>query len=60
MIFWHKITKKYVLKATATEVSPMLSHIFQQSLDSGIVPTQWKHAYVSPVFKKGNKNDPKN
>ena len=34
----------YSLKATATEVSPMLTHIFQQSLDCGIVPTQWKHA----------------
>ena len=42
------------------EVSPMLTHIFQQSLDSGVVPTQWKHAYESPVFKKGSKTDPKN
>ena len=50
----------YVLKATATEVSPMLTHIFQQFLDSGVIPTQWKHAYVSPVFKKGSKTDPKN
>ena len=46
----------------ATETSPMLTHIFQQSLDSGIaiVPTQWKHAYVSSVFKKGSKTNPKN
>ena len=50
----------YALKATAAEVSPMLTHIFQQSLDSGIVPIQWKHVYVSPVFKKGSKSDPKN
>ena len=47
----------YALKATAAEVSPMLTHIFQQSLDSGIVPIQWKHAYVYPMFKKGNKSD---
>ena len=38
----------------------MLTHIFQQSLDSGVVPTQWKHAYVSPVFKNGSKTNPKN
>ena len=38
----------------------MLTHIFQQSLDSGVVPTQWKYAYVSLVFKKGSKTDPKN
>ena len=42
------------------EISPMLTHIFQQSLDSGVVPTHWKHAYISPVFKKGSKTDPKN
>ena len=30
----------------------MSTHIFQQSLDFDTVPTQWKHAYVTPVFKK--------
>ena len=32
----------------------MLTHIFQQSLDFGTVPTQWKHAYVTPELKKGS------
>ena len=50
----------YALKATATEVTPILTHIFQTSLESGTVPTPWKHAYVSPVFKKGDKANPKN
>ena len=53
----------YALKATTNEVSPMLTHIFQQSLDSDAVPTQWKdwkHAYVLLVFKKSSKIDPKN
>ena len=50
----------YALKATAAEISPMLTHIFQQSLDSGTVPTSWKHAYVTLVFKKGSISDPKN
>ena len=48
------------LKETATEVSPMLTHIFQQSLSTGMLPTQWKHAYVTPIFKKGAKTDPIN
>ena len=51
----------YLLQATAAEVSPikiMLTHIFQQSLDSGIVLTQWKHAYAQCT--KGSKSDPKN
>ena len=37
----------------------MLTHIFKQSLETGAVPFQWKHAYVSPIFKKGQKPDPK-
>ena len=42
----------YALKATATEVTPILTHIFQTSLESGTFPAPWKHAYVFPVFKK--------
>ena len=50
----------YALKATAIEISPILTHMFQQSLDSGDIPSDWKHAYVTPVYKKGRRNDPKN
>ena len=50
----------YALRATAAEISPMLTHIFQQSLSYSRLPTQWKHAYVTPVYKKGDKSDPKN
>ena len=50
----------YVLKATAAELSPILTHIFKQSLESGEVPLQWKHAYVTPIFKKGSKAQPGN
>ena len=42
----------FTLKATATEISPMLAHIFSQSLETGSVPSDWKRAYVTPIFKK--------
>ena len=29
--------------------------IFQNSLDSGNVPVNWKHANVTPLFKKGER-----
>ena len=50
----------YALTATSMEISPMLTHLFQQSLNSGILPTQWKHAYITPIHKKGDRTNPKN
>ena len=38
----------------------MLAHIFSQSLETGSVPSDCKHAYVTPIFKKGTKSDPRN
>ena len=32
-----------------------LKHIFQASTDSGMLPTQWKPAFVTPVHKGGDK-----
>jgi len=42
----------FTLKATATEISPMLAHIFSQSLEAGSIRSDWKYAYVTPIFKK--------
>ena len=49
-----------VLKETASEIAPMLTHLFQQSLNTGVIPPEWKQAYVTPIYKKGNKANPKN
>jgi len=37
-----------------------VSLIFQKSLDSGQLPSDWTKANVSPQFKKGNTSDPAN
>ena len=41
-----------LLKELHTEVAPILTTIFQRSLDTGIVPNDWKHAIITPALKK--------
>ena len=37
-----------------------LTKLFKLSLETGIVPQEWKEARVSPLFKKGKKDKPEN
>ena len=43
-------------KTLCDEVVDTLCTIFQASLDQGIIPQAWKKAYVSPIFKKGDRH----
>ena len=49
-----------VLRELADEVAPILSIIYQSSIDIGKVPSDWRDANVSPIYKKGNHYDPAN
>ena len=49
-----------VLKETAYEITPMLTHLFQQSLDTGDIPHDWRSARVTLIYKKGQRTDPQN
>ena len=44
-----------VLKELAADIAPVMTVIFQCTLDSGSVPTKWLSANISPIFKKGEK-----
>lgn len=50
----------WFLKEHAAEIAPILTNIFQDSIESGTVPSRWKSANVCGVFKKGRKSDPSN
>ena len=47
-------------KEAAEELAPVLTLIFQLSLDKGTVPDDGKKANVVPVFKKGDRSTPLN
>ena len=50
----------FILKTAADEITPLLTKMFQKSLDEGIVPQDWKDALVVPIFKKGDRHQPAN
>jgi len=49
-----------VLKELAEELAKALSIIYQQSWLTGEVPDDWRIANVTPIYKKGQKEDPGN
>jgi hypothetical protein len=49
-----------LIKEHASILAPVLTKIFQQSLDSGTVSQDWTKANVSAEFKKGKRSDPAN
>ena len=49
-----------VLRELRTEIAPIIQLIFEKSLATGKLPSDWTRANVSPIFKKGEKSDPSN
>jgi hypothetical protein len=49
-----------VLKEAAAEITPIITHIFQQSYNTSKLPDDWLQALVTPIHKKSLKSDPAN
>ena len=45
-----------ILRELAIHLAPVLTSLFNQSLLSETLPSDWKPANVTPVFKKGNRS----
>ena len=46
------------LKCCSQQLSGVFRHLFQTSVDTGIVPSAWKHSTVIPIPKKSNPKQP--
>ena len=49
-----------LLKEIVEQISTPLEFAFYLSLEEGIVPSKWKEANITPLFKKGSRNKPEN
>ena len=52
--------KPILLKNLSVQISPLVTKLFQRSLDTGTIPADWSKANVTPLFKKGDKGNPAN
>ena len=49
-----------LLHSTADMIAKPLADIFSASFEQGVIPTDWSKANVSPIHKKGRKDNPNN
>ena len=49
-----------ILEKIAETIMPVLSIIFKTSSETGRLPSNWKEASISTIYKKRDKNDPEN
>ena len=49
-----------LLKETAEDIAPTLTLLFQASIKQSKVPSEWKHAHISPILKKDDRSLPSN
>jgi hypothetical protein len=45
-----------ILKTAADQLAPILTEIYQTSLNTGVVPQDWKDAHVVPLFKRDERH----
>ena len=49
-----------LLHSTADMIAKPLADIFSASFEQGVIPADWRKANVSPIHKKGRKDNPNN
>ena len=49
-----------ILRALEDKLARLLTHIFNNSVETGIIPEDWKSAKVTAIHKKGSRLEPRN
>ena len=49
-----------LLKEIVEQISTPLAQVFNLSIEEGVVPSEWKEANITPLFKKDSRNKPEN
>jgi len=49
-----------VLKEASSELAPILTAIFRQSVKTAVLPLDWRNAFITPIFKKGDRHATEN
>ena len=49
-----------MLKNTAASIAPSITKLFNESLKTGIIPSQWKKSLIVPIPKNSNTSSPSN
>ena len=56
----HQIRPESLVKEIVEQISILLAKLFNLSLEEGIVPSEWKEANITSLFKNGSRNKPEN
>ena len=49
-----------ILRALEDKLARLLTHIFNNSVETGIIPEDWKSANATAIHKKGTRQEPGN
>ena len=52
----NKSTGPDLISARLPQIAPAITLLFNASLNQGAIPTEWKEAYISPIYKVGKKD----
>ena len=52
--------KPLILKELRLEIAPVICLLFEKTLKTDQLPSEWTKAQVCPLYKKGDKTDPAN